>query len=74
MFLKLNITDDWFVWQYSFNSMGCVELNGGIIVADELEGMQEEPVMTYFKVLLQHSLGGSEKNCRYLSQNTETPG
>jgi len=30
--------------------------------------------MAYFKVLLQHSLGESEKNCRYLSQNTETPG
>lgn len=71
MFLKLN---DWFVWHYSFNSMGCVELNGGMIADDELEVMQEEPVMTYFKVLLQHLLGGSEKNCRYLSQNTETPG
>jgi hypothetical protein len=25
LFLKFNIADDWFVWQYSFNSMGCVE-------------------------------------------------
>jgi len=39
MFLKLNISDDWFVWQYSFNIMGCVELNGGMIVVDELEVM-----------------------------------
>jgi hypothetical protein len=31
--------DDGFVWQYSFNSMGCVELNGGMIVDDELEVM-----------------------------------
>lgn len=74
MFLKLNITDNWFVRQCSFNSMGCVELNSGMIVGDELEVMQEEPVVAYFEVLLQHSLGGSEKNCRYLSQNTETPG
>jgi len=28
--------------------------------------------MSYCKVLLQHLLRGSDKNCRYLSQNTET--
>ena len=39
MFLKLNITDDRFVWQYSVNSVGCVELNGGMTVDDELEVM-----------------------------------
>jgi hypothetical protein len=39
MFLKLNITDNWFVRQCSFNSMGCVELNSGMIVGDELEVM-----------------------------------